>query len=348
LRKDHTTYMARCLQLAQNGLGTTYPNPLVGSVIVHNDQIIGEGWHYQAGSAHAEVNAINAVADQSVLSEATIYVSLEPCSHFGKTPPCADLIIARGIKHVVIGTTDPNPQVAGKGIQKLIAAGCDVRLGILEDACRELNKRFFTFQQKKRPYIFLKWAQTQNGFIAPAERDNTAPVWITSETTRQQVHKMRAEEQAILVGTHTVLADNPSLTTRDWAGNSPLRVVLDRTLKIPKDAHVYNKAAKTIIITERVKASERNIQFETIDFQKQVAAQIIALLYQQNIQSLIIEGGTTTLQTFIDANLWDEAFVYEGNTTFKDGIAAPTFQGMLTTTKKYKTDTLTTYKNTSL
>lgn len=340
--------MARCLQLAQNGLGTTYPNPLVGSVIVYQGQIIGEGWHYKAGMPHAEVNAIKAVSDQNILPEATIYVSLEPCSHYGKTPPCADLIIARGIKHVVIGTTDPNPQVAGKGIQKLIAAGCDVRLGVLEDECKALNKRFFTFQQKKRPYIFLKWAQTQNRLIAPLVRDKKAPVWITSNATRQQVHKMRTEEQAILVGTNTVLTDNPSLTARDWKGNSPIRIILDRHLKIPKNVNVYNKEAQTIIITEKAQDPEENISFETINFQEKVAEQIVDLLYHYKIQSLIVEGGSTTLQTFIDANLWDEAYIYEGGTTFKEGIAAPNVTGELIATKNYTNDILRIFKNTLL
>ena len=230
--------MLRCLQLAKNGLGSTYPNPMVGSVIVYEDRIIGEGWHQQAGQPHAEVNAVNSVNDQSLLDKATIYVSLEPCSHFGKTPPCSDLIIAKGIKKVVIGTVDPFAEVAGRGIKKLIDAGCEVLVGVLEQECQQLNKRFFTFHQKKRPYIILKWAESLDGFIAPEakSRSSREPVWITNSYSKQLVHKWRAEEQSILVGTKTVEADNPSLTTRDWSGKSPTRIVLDRELKISEES----------------------------------------------------------------------------------------------------------------
>ena len=202
--------MSRCIQLAKNGLGTTYPNPLVGSVVVHNNKIIGEGWHYKAGQPHAEVNAVKSIENLKLLKEATIYVSLEPCSHYGKTPPCADLIIESGIKKVVVGSLDPNPKVAGRGIKRLMEAGCGVIVGILEDECNELNKRFFTFHQKKRPFIFLKWAQTADGFIAPKSetRSETKPIWITNEFSRQMVHKMRAQEQAILAGTHRLRFGN--------------------------------------------------------------------------------------------------------------------------------------------
>jgi len=210
----HEKYINRCLELAKNGLGKTYPNPLVGSVIVYKDQIIGEGWHQKAGSAHAEVNAINSVVEKSLLKKTTIYVSLEPCSHFGKTPPCSDLIIARDIKKVVIGAVDPFAEVAGRGIKKLMEAGCKVQVGILEKQCQELNKRFFTFHQKQRPYIILKWAQTANGYIAPKFQEKREPVWISNQYSKQLVHKWRSEEQAILVGTSTAIADNPKLNTR--------------------------------------------------------------------------------------------------------------------------------------
>src|SRR5690554_546144 len=238
--------MSRCIQLAKNGLGATYPNPLVGSVIVHKDRIIGEGWHQMAGQPHAEVNALKSVADQELLKEATIYVNLEPCSHYGKTPPCSDLIIIKGIKRVVIGSSDPNPEVAGRGIKKLRDADCEVILGVRKEECDDLNKRFFTFHNKKRPYIFLKWAQTPDGFIAPEKktRTTTNPVWITNEYSRQLVHKMRSEEMAILVGTNTVMEDNPSLTVREWAGKNPIRVVIDRTLKLPPNAAVFDGSAK--------------------------------------------------------------------------------------------------------
>ena len=224
----HEKYIKRCIELAKNGLGATYPNPLVGSVIVYKNKIIGEGWHQKAGAPHAEVNAINSVKDESLLNKSTIYVSLEPCSHFGKTPPCSDLIIAKGIKKVIIGTVDPFAEVAGRGIKKLMEAGCEVQVGILEKECQDLNKRFFTFHQKKRPYIILKWAQTTDGFIAPKVQEKREPVWITNQYSKQLVHKWRSEEQAILVGTNTAIADNPKLNTRLWNGKNPVRVVIDK------------------------------------------------------------------------------------------------------------------------
>ena len=228
----HEKYMARCIQLAKNGLGTTYPNPLVGSVIVYNGKIIGEGWHKKAGEAHAEVNAINSVKDKTLLAKSTIYVSLEPCSHYGKTPPCADLIAYHKIPNVIIGTIDPFAKVAGNGLKKLMEAGSKITLGVLEKECKELNKRFFTFHEKKRPYIILKWAETQDGFIAPLEQESGKPFWITSPESKKRVHKWRTEEAAILVGTKTVELDNPSLTARLWKGEQPLRVVIDKSMKL--------------------------------------------------------------------------------------------------------------------
>lgn len=340
--------MSRCVQLAKNGLGTTYPNPLVGCVIVHKDKIIGEGWHYQAGMPHAEVNAIASVQNKKKLKKATIYVSLEPCSHFGKTPPCADLIIASGIKKVVIGSTDPNPKVAGRGIQRLIQSGCDVVIGILEKECNDLNKRFFTFHTKKRPYIILKWGETQDGFIAPeaTERSNTkAPVWITNSFSRQLSHKLRAQEQAILVGTKTVLDDNPSLTTRDWYGSNPVRLILDRKLKIPKDASVFNNAAKTIILTEKEAPNTATIFHEYLSFSEDIATQICSIAHQHKVQSIIIEGGAKTLQTFIDASIWDEAFVFKGTNTFKKGVKVPLFSAKAHSEENINGDTLQHYKN---
>lgn len=318
--------MSRCIQLAKNGLGTTYPNPLVGSVIVHKNTIIGEGWHYRSGLPHAEVNAINSVKNKSLLSDATIYVSLEPCSHFGKTPPCADLIIDSGIKKVVIGSLDPNPTVAGRGVKRLMEAGCDVVVGILAAECDNLNKRFFTFHTKKRPYIILKWAETSDGFIAPdkAKRsEEPEPVWITNELSRQLVHKQRAIEHAILVGTRTVLDDDPSLTTRDWSGNSPIRIILDRDLSIRKIASVFNDEAEILVISEKTKGKSANISYAKANFSENVAQQICDILYDNNIQSVIIEGGAKTIQTFVDAQLWDEASVYVGNITFGSGLKAP-------------------------
>jgi diaminohydroxyphosphoribosylaminopyrimidine deaminase/5-amino-6-(5-phosphoribosylamino)uracil reductase len=337
--------MKRCIQLAKNGLGTTYPNPMVGSVLVHNNAIIGEGWHYQAGQPHAEVNAVNTVRDTALFSEATIYVSLEPCSHYGKTPPCADLIIEKGIKKVVIGTTDPNPKVAGQGIKKLMEAGCDVTVGILETECNELNKRFFTVQQKKRPFIILKWAHTADGFIAPKTKTEQKPVWITNEFSRQLAHKLRAKEQAILVGTTTANVDNPSLTSRDWFGNNPLRVILDRKNSLDEDLAIYNKEAATLILTEIPRESKENIAYELLNFNENIVSQICDILYKLGIQSVLVEGGAKTLQAFIDGNLWDEALVFEGTSIFNEGVKAPVFSGRLVKQININDDVLFHYKN---
>lgn len=322
--KTHEKYIRRCIELAKNGLGTTYPNPLVGSVIVYEDKIIGEGWHKKAGEPHAEVNAVNSVKDKSVLKKATIYVSLEPCSHYGKTPPCCDLIIKNKIPNVVIGTVDPNVKVAGNGIKKLMEAGIHVTVGILEKECCELNKRFFTFHEKKRPYIILKWAESQDGFIAPKEKSEKKPVWITNQYSRQLVHKWRTEEQAILVGTQTAIDDNPKLNARDWFGNNPIRVVLDLNNRIPQDNYLFDNQVKTILFSKSKRSVEKeNCIFEHIDFEQNLAAQIMQSLYQHQIQSIIVEGGRQTLQTFIDANLWDEARIFFGNVAFKHGTRAP-------------------------
>lgn len=345
--KLHEKYISRCIQLAKNGLGTTYPNPLVGSVIVQENQIVGEGWHYKAGEPHAEVNAIESASKVSSLKNATIYVSLEPCSHYGKTPPCADLIIETGIKKVVIGSLDPNPKVAGRGVKKLMEAGCDVVVGVLEKECDELNKRFFTFHQKKRPYIFLKWAQTADGFISPKEetRSETKPVWITNEFSRQLVHKMRANEAAILVGSTTALQDNPSLNVRDWSGNNPVRLVIDKDLKIPGNYSLLDGQTKTIVFNATESFETENITFQKINFSENTLSQMLTVLYKEELQSVIIEGGAKTLQTFIDANLWDEAFVFSGKKSFGEGIKTPSFQGYLFSEERIKDDTLQIFKN---
>lgn len=342
----HEKYIRRCIELAKNGLGTTYPNPMVGSVIVYDGKIIGEGWHKKSGEPHAEVNAVNSVKDKSLLKKSTIYVSLEPCSHFGKTPPCCNLIIENEIPNIVIGTVDPNIKVAGNGIKKLIEAGINVTVGILETECNELNKRFFTFHEKKRPYIILKWAESQDGFIAPLTKSEQKPVWITNEFSRQLVHKWRSEEQAILVGTNTVIDDNPKLDTRDWAGNSPIRIVLDQNNRIPKDSNIFNNQVKTIVFSKsNPPINQENGNFEIIDFEKNTAQQITNILYQHQIQSVIIEGGRQTLQTFIDENLWDEARIFIGNNFFENGTKAPILS--LKNSNKYSVgnDTLITAKN---
>ncbi|KJD35596.1 riboflavin biosynthesis protein RibD [Tamlana sedimentorum] len=325
--KIHEKYIKRCIEIAKNGLGTTRPNPMVGAVIVKDNKIIGEGFTSPYGGSHAEVNAINSVTDKNLLNEATIYVTLEPCSHYGKTPPCSDLIIHHNIPNVVIGCIDDNEKVAGKGIKKLMEAGCNVTVGVLEAECKSLHKRFFTFHNKKRPYIILKWAQTADGFIAPKTKNEQKPVWITNTFSRQLVHKWRAEEQAILVGYNTVLADNPSLTTRDYLGQDPIRIVIDNNNSLPKNLNIFNAEA------------------ETISLQENTAKAICNELFNANINSVIIEGGSKTLQTFINEGLWDEARVFKGAVVFNEGIEAPKFKGKLTSTEIIQGDILEIYEN---
>ncbi|MFT4611113.1 MAG: diaminohydroxyphosphoribosylaminopyrimidine deaminase [Glaciecola sp.] len=332
--KTHENYIKRCIEIAKNGLGATAPNPMVGSVIVYNNNIIGEGYTSAYGSHHAEVNAINSVKNKELLKDATLYVTLEPCSHSGKTPPCSDLIIKHHIPNVVVGCLDDNPQVAGKGIAKLKASGCNVTVGVLENNCKQHHKRFFTFHNKKRPYIILKWAETLDGLIAPLKKEAKRPVWITNKFSRQLVHKWRAEEQAILVGTNTISEDNPSLTVRDWTGKNPTRIVIDREHKLSESYSVFNAEADTLEISKN-----------NVDFNKPLAKQIIALLYSKNINSVIIEGGAKTIETFIDENLWDEVRVFKGPTNFKNGIKAPEFHGQLISEEKIIDDTLHIYVN---
>jgi diaminohydroxyphosphoribosylaminopyrimidine deaminase / 5-amino-6-(5-phosphoribosylamino)uracil reductase len=342
----HEKYMNRCIQLAKNGLGTTYPNPLVGSVIVYNGKIIGEGWHQKAGEAHAEVNAINSVKDKSLLAKSTIYVSLEPCSHFGKTPPCADLIVYHKIPNVVIGTIDPFAKVAGNGIKKLMEVGTKITLGILEKECKELNKRFFIFHEKHRPYIILKWAETKDGFIAPLDKEEKKPVWITNQYSRQLVHKWRTEEQGILVGTNTVLEDNPQLNARDFKGNNPIRIVLDKSGKVTDSYFVKDQKTKTLFFTEtKYLTKKTNIIYENIIFDTYLIDNLAKELRNNNIQSVIIEGGKTTLQSFIDNNIWDEARIFISTNEFKSGIEAPKINPKTTTSSKVIYDTLKLFRN---
>ena len=341
--------MQRCIEIAQNGLGTTAPNPMVGAVIVHQNKIIGEGYTSPYGGPHAEVNAIKSVTDTSMLKEATLYVTLEPCSHFGKTPPCADLIVQHQIPKIVIGLLDPHEKVAGKGIKRLKDSGCKVTVGVLEEKCREHHKRFITFHDKKRPYIILKWAETADGFIAPVKEKRTSnpqPYWITNTRSRQLVHKWRSEEQAVLVGTKTVIEDNPTLNVRKWKGKNPLRVVLDKDLKIPDDFRIMDAKIPTLILTgiDEVLKYKQKVDYEVLDFSNELAEQITTLLFDKNKTSVIVEGGARTLQTFIDSNLWDEARVFTGNTTFKKGIQAPSFMGEIISKNKIGTDVLKIYK----
>ena len=315
-------YIRRCIELASNGLCNAAPNPMVGAVIVHNGKIIGEGYHARCGEGHAEVNAIRSVKDESLLKESTIYVSLEPCSHYGKTPPCADLIISKGIPRVVVGCIDPFSQVSGRGIKKLRDAGIEVTVGVLEDECKNLIRRFVTFNTRKRPYITLKWAESADGFI-DIIRENGSPVVLSTPITSMYVHKQRAEHKAILVGRKTALLDNPSLTTRNWYGANPLRLVIDRTLSLSSNLKLFDHSTPTLVFTEKEKAAEENLEYITLDFSNDILPQILTVLYERKIQSLLVEGGTTLLQSFIDSCLWDEMFVEHSEKVLGEGVKSP-------------------------
>ena len=337
--------MRRCLLLAKKGLGSTRSNPMVGCVIVHNNVIIGEGYTSAYGGNHAEVNAINSVKEKELLKKATLYVSLEPCSHHGKTPPCADLIVAHKINKVIVGTIDDNSLVRGKGVEHLENNGCLVTVGILEKECTDINKRFFTFHNKKRPYIILKWAETRDGFIdmLRENRSEKNPNWISNKVSQQLVHKWRGEEQSILVGTNTVINDNPRLNVRKWVGKNPVRLILDNSLRIPHDFHVFDGSVKTIVFTSSramfAKVKE-NVILEYIDYSKSIPKQICDKLYECDIQSVIIEGGAQILQSFIYDELWDAARIFIGNTNFGEGLKAPKIEGEITSILNVDTDML--------
>ncbi len=332
-------FMSRALTLAGRGLGTVSPNPLVGCVLVRDDTIIGEGYHQKYGGPHAEVHAVNSVKDTSLLRGATAYVTLEPCSHHGKTPPCADLLIASGITRVVIAHEDTHPLVSGGGIRKLQEAGIQVDVGILRDEYAFFNRRFLLPLVTKRPYVILKWAQTTDGFIA---RKNFDSKWISNAQARQLVHKWRAEEDAILVGTNTARYDNPALTVRQWTGQHPTRVVIDRKLALPSDLQLFDKSVATIVLNGRKDAKDGNIHWLKIEedsFEKGA----LRRLYEQSIRSIIIEGGSQTLQAFIGQGLWDEARVFQSTQEFDEGIAAPRLQGNLQEQTDVVGDTLSIY-----
>lgn len=336
--------MRRCIQLAELGKGHVAPNPMVGCVIVHQDQIIAEGYHQKFGEAHAEVNAINNVPTEIPLEECTAYVSLEPCAHYGKTPPCANLLVEKGIKKVVIGAFDTHSKVAGKGIQILEEAGIEVTIGVLEETCRIQNKHFFTYQEQERPFVLLKWAQTQAGFM-----DNDSGVqgevsWISGPEVKTLVHELRSEYQAILVGKHTVLNDNPSLTVRKVSGNNPIRVILDTNIELSEDYSAFNDEAPTIIINKLRSEELTGIKYIQVDAMTPDA--ILKSLYKEGIQSVLIEGGSATLQSFIEAELWDEAYVISGSTEFKSGTKAPEIQGQLVESKQIMNDTIHVYRRT--
>lgn len=338
--------MRRCIELARNGMGSVYPNPMVGCVIVHNDRIIGEGWHHKAGEAHAEVVAIQSVKEKKLLAEATLYVNLEPCSHFGKTPPCADLIVDKGIKKVVIGTVDSHEKVGGKGVARLRENGVDVAINMLEMECRNLNRRFFTYHEKKRPYVILKWAQSKDGFIFPdREKDlSGTPYWISNTYSRQRVHQWRAEEASILVGKNTILQDDPVLNIRDFTGHPIIRLVIDRELELPLEKKVFNNAAETYIYNRVKQKQIGQLNYVKLDFDNDVIRQLLQHLYKLEVQSLIVEGGTHTIDAFINEGIWDEARVFSGMAHFGKGISAPLLSGRLEQEIRIQEDLLHIYK----
>ncbi len=318
--ETHELYMQRAINLAKLGAGSVAPNPQVGCVIVHENKIIGEGFHQKYGEAHAEVNAINSVREKELLKEGTVYVSLEPCAHFGKTPPCANLLIDNKVKTVVICNTDPNPLVAGKGIELLKAAGIEVFSGILEKEGRELNKMFFAFFEKKRPYITLKWAQTSDGFIAS---ENGKPTKISNEITNKFVHKLRAENSAIMVGTNTVFADNPNLTTRNWLGQNPVRVLIDKQLRFKQDLNIFNNEAQSLIYNLHGDGKIANAQYIKLPENEHFLENLLDDLHQRNILSVMIEGGTNLVESFLKLNLWDEAIIIVADKQLNYGVEAP-------------------------
>lgn len=319
-------YMRRCIQLAQNGFYGAPPNPMVGAVIVCDKRIIGEGYHARCGEAHAEVNAIKSVKDSDLLKESTIYVSLEPCSHYGKTPPCADLIIEKQIPRVVVGCKDPFTQVSGRGIQKLKNAGIEVKVGVLEEECRYLIRRFITFHTAKRPYITLKWAESADGYIDYLRTSGDAAK-LSSPHSSMLVHKKRAEHSAIMVGTRTAWLDNPSLTVRHWEGKSPVRVVLDRSLSLPPTLSLFDGSQPTLLFTEQENPHREGAECITLKSEEPLLPQILTTLYERNLQSLLVEGGSCLLQSFINAGLWDEIVVEECPSLLREGVTAPTVFG---------------------
>lgn len=324
-------YMQRCLQLACCGKGYVAPNPMVGAVVVCDGKIIGEGYHRQYGKAHAEVNAINSVSDKSLLKQSTIYVSLEPCSHYGKTPPCSQLIIDMEIPRVVVATLDPYHKVSGRGVKMLREAGVEVVIGVLEKEARLQNKEFFISQTQNRPYVYLKWAQTSDGFIDKKRKEGEAiePTPISNNLTKTLVHKLRSEVSAIMIATNTAVNDNPSLTTRFWFGKNPKRIILDRSRRIPENYHLFDNSVDTIIFTEKVEQEHvnNNTSFIPVTFDENLVPSVLKELNKRKIDSLLVEGGATLLQSFIDLGAWDEAYIEVADKRFTEGTKAPNIQG---------------------
>jgi len=337
-------FMRRALELAQLGHGHVSPNPMVGSVIVHDGKIVGEGWHKKYGEAHAEVNAVQSVADKSLLANSTVYVNLEPCSHVGKTPPCADLLVESKVKRVVIANLDTNPLVAGNGIKKLRAAGIEVVTGILDKEGRELNKRFFTFIEKQRPYLILKWAETADGFVAQENFDSR---WISNEFSRQLVHQWRSQEDAVMIGTRTAQHDNPQLNVRDWTGRDPVRIVLDRFLRLSGKLHLFDGKQKTICYNVLIHEENQNVLRIRVG-ESNFLKDVVSNLYQQKIQSVIVEGGSGTLSMFLEAGWWDEARIFTTSKKFGKGIKSPLIHGSLVSQQNIQGDWLKIMKPVSV
>ena len=334
--------MQRCLDLAKLGLGYTYTNPLVGSVIVHDNAIIGEGYHQKQGEPHAEVNAINSVSDKTLLAQSTIYVNLEPCAHFGKTPPCADLIIKHQFKRVIICNRDPFDKVDGQGIERLKKAGIDVTMGVLEPEGKALNKRFFTFHENHRPYVILKWAQTRDGFLdyERVQGDGKSGLKVTNALSSKLVHKWRSEEQSIMVGKNTAQLDNPSLNVRHWVGNSPIRIVLDAEGKLPNSLNLFSSEGRTIILGNGMNPNPNTCEVQSISSGKIPVQEILDVLYEKGVQSILIEGGTDLLSQFIKADLWDEARVYTSKAQIGSGVKAPAIEARVSSSIKIQEDYL--------
>lgn len=322
-------YMSRCLALALMAEGRTSPNPMVGALIVLDDTVIGQGYHHRAGQPHAEPNAINSVKDKQQLRRSTLYVSLEPCSHWGKTPPCADLIVRMGIPRVVVATLDPNPLVAGRGVEIMRRAGIEVTVGVLEREAQWLNRRFFTYQNLRRPYVILKWAETEDGFIDCCRTaKGSGPVKISNAVTKTLNHQMRAEEDAIMVATNTAVLDDPHLTVSKWTGRNPLRVLLDRRGRVPMESRIFDAKAPTLVFTERSARPDgmgENVEFFTVDFSRQLPEQVFTELYRRQVLSIIIEGGARWLTTVLESGLWDEAHVECGPLRLGSGVPSPCF-----------------------
>lgn len=334
-------FMQRAIELARLGIGKVSPNPLVGCVIVHAEKIIGEGHHAQYGGQHAEVRAINSVVDREMLSQSILFVNLEPCAHFGKTPPCTDSIISASIKKVFIANPDINPLVAGKGIQKLKDAGIDVELGVCKKEGLDLNRRFFTYIEKKRPYVILKWAQTADGYIA---RESGESKWISNQYSRQLVHKWRSEEDAILVGTNTAQMDNPNLQVREWKGRNPLRIVIDRSGVLNKGLQLFDGSTATVCYSTKQIESKKNVEWVRLE-DNEFLEQILKNLYERKVQSLIVEGGTQTINAFVESNLWDEARIFHSSKSFGSGLESPRLHGKLVSTEEVMGDRLEIFTN---